>query len=102
MITPTIANIIPTVLLDVLVIFFLEGLVFYKFIFPMEKKLANDQLNEFQDKLTQKINATIQEYKKEHSDIQDGLLKTNAYGAIDDNIRKILVLYALDTVPEPF
>lgn len=90
-------NIIPSVLLDILIIFFLEGVVFYKFIFPMEKKLASDQLSEFQDKLTQKINATIQEYKKDNIDIQgellniqSGLLKTNAYGALDDNIRAIL------------
>lgn len=44
-------SIIPSVLLDILVIFFLEGIVFYKFIFPMEKNLAANQLAEFNTKL---------------------------------------------------
>ena len=52
-------NIIPSVLLDILVIFLLEGIVFYKFLFPMEKKLASNQLDDFNTKLITYINNSI-------------------------------------------
>ncbi len=52
-------NIIPSVLLDILVIFLLEGIVFYKFLFPMEKDLASNQLNDFNTQLKQSINDSI-------------------------------------------
>lgn len=54
-------NIIPSVLLDILVIFLLEGIVFYKFLFPMEKQLVNNQLDNFIKQLqTYVSNATVQ------------------------------------------
>ena len=49
-------NIIPSVLLDILVIFLLEGIVFYKFLFPMEKELAGNQLEDFNTQLNKYIN----------------------------------------------
>jgi len=49
-------NIIPSVLLDILIIFLLEGIVFYKFLFPMEKDLAQDQLEDFNKKIKKYIN----------------------------------------------
>ena len=49
-------NIIPSVLLDILVIFLLEGIVFYKFLFPMEKKLVSNQLDDFTIQLQTYIN----------------------------------------------
>ena len=52
-------NIIPSVLLDILVIFLLEGIVFYKFLFPMEKQLASNQLDNFNTKLKSYINDSI-------------------------------------------
>lgn len=52
-------NILPSVLLDVLFIFFLEGVVFYKFLFPMEKNLAANQLSDFNMKLKQKMSSQI-------------------------------------------
>lgn len=68
-------NIIPSTLLDILIIFLLEGIVFYKFLFPMEKELAGNQLEDFNKKLqkyitdasekanlTDDIRATINQY----------------------------------------
>lgn len=52
-------NIIPSVLLDILVIFLLEGIVFYKFLFPMEKKLASNQLDDFNTQLQTYINDSM-------------------------------------------
>lgn len=52
-------NIIPSVLLDILVIFLLEGLVFYKFLFPMEKELAGNQLEDFNKQLNAYINDSV-------------------------------------------
>lgn len=72
-------------------IFFLEGIVFYKFIFPMEKDLANNQLNEFNDKLIAKINDVIKNYKDSNGNIKDsGLLDTDTKKVVDDNAKKIL------------
>jgi hypothetical protein len=84
-------NIFPSVMLDILMIFFLEGIVFYKFIFPMEKDLASGQLNDFNDKLIQKINSTIDSYKISHSNIQDsGFLDSQTKQIINDKSREIL------------
>lgn len=52
-------NILPSVLLDILLIFLLEGIVFYKFLFPMEKDLANKQLDVFNKQLQTYINESI-------------------------------------------
>lgn len=52
-------NIIPSVLLDIFVIFLLEGIVFYKFLFPMEKELASKQINDFNQQLKTYINKPI-------------------------------------------
>jgi len=52
-------NIIPSVLLDILVIFLLEGIVFYKVLFPMEKQLASNQLDDFNTKLKSYIDDEI-------------------------------------------
>lgn len=52
-------NIIPSVLLDIFVIFLLEGIVFYKFLFPMEKELASKQINDFSQQLKTYINKPI-------------------------------------------
>jgi len=52
-------NILPSVLLDILVIFLLEGTVFYKFLFPMEKQLVSNQLDDFTTQLKTYINDSI-------------------------------------------
>jgi hypothetical protein len=84
-------NIFPGVMLDILLIFFLEGIIFYKFIFPMEKEAASNQLKEFNNKLIDKINATLKEYNSEVENIQkSGIHNTNVGKTIDKKTREIL------------
>jgi hypothetical protein len=68
-------NIIPSLLLDILVIFFLEGIVFYKFIFPMEKNLAANQLTQFNTKLKAEMTSPI--IQKNLDDASRQALQTN-------------------------
>lgn len=75
-------NIIPSVLLDILVIFLLEGIVFYKFLFPLEKELASNQLDNF--------NKQLQTY------ISDSIVQENLNDNIRESIKKNIMLITND------
>ena len=75
-------NIIPSTLLDILIIFLLEGIVFYKFLFPMEKELAGNKLADF--------NAKLQKY------ITDATKQVNIPNDIRATINQYIMLITKD------